>query len=186
MHNHVCVHLMYTYICVNACICHLWCVLMCICLCIYVNVCIYVWYMCVYMYVYAYMYMYICVCMYVSIYIHTQNFLLDLLYSISWLFHSSLSNYNSICWCWTARRYVYFELTQEEFLSFSQNTFVYLFVYFIRIRPACYPATIMTFSITQIDFLSASSNSKYNYNQNVMLANQSITYTVEFTVVVMK
>ena len=44
----------------------------------------------------------------------------------------------------------------------------------------------MTFSITQIDFLSASSNSKYNYNQNVMLANQSITYTVEFTVVVMK
>ena len=40
----------------------------------------------------------------------------------------------------------------------------------------------MTFSITQIDFLSAS----YNYNQNVMLANQSITYTVEFTVVVMK
>ena len=175
----MCVHVMYTYICVNVCM-HLLFVMYIV----YISV-----YICesIYMYVYAYVYMYIYVCvMYVSIYIHIQNFLLDFLYlPISWLFHSSLSNYNSIWWCWTSRRYVYFELTQDEFLSFSQNTFVYLFVYFIRIRPACYPA-IMAFSITQIYFLSASSNSKYNYNQNVMLANQSITYTVEFTLMVMK
>ena len=98
VHNHVCAYLymyicilMYTYICVNACICHLWCV------CVYV--CVYMWmyvfmfgiYMCMYIYVYAYTYMYIylCVRMYVSIYIHTKNFLLDLLLCtvpISWLF----------------------------------------------------------------------------------------------------
>ena len=133
---------------------------------VYVYVCVYMWmyvfmfgiYVCMYIYVYAYTYMYIylCVRMYVSIYIHTQNFLLDLLlctvptYLLT--FHSSLPNYNSICWCWAARRYVYFELTQEEFLPFSQNTFVYLFVYFIRIRPACYPAIMTCFQSPKFIF----------------------------------
>ena len=155
---------------------------------------VYCLYICVYMWIYIYVcvcicvYVYICVCyVYINIYIHTKFFIRFAVQDlpISCLFHSSLSNYNSIWWCWISRRNVYFELTQDEFLSFSRNTFVYLFVYFIRIRPACYPA-IMAFSITQIYFLSASSNSKYNYYQNVMLANQSITYTVGFTLMVMK
>ena len=165
VHNHVCVYLymyvyMYTNVYLHMCECmHLPFVMcMCICLCIYVNVCIYVWYICVYVYlcVCIYVYVYIFMCVYVSIYIHTQNFLLDLLlctvptYLLT--FHSSLPNYNSICWCWAARRYVYFELTQEEFLPFSQNTFVYLFVYFIRIRPACYPAIMTCFQSPKFIF----------------------------------
>ena len=46
-------------------------------------------------------------------------------------FHSSLLYYNSICWCWTASRNVYFELTQEDFLSFSRtHLYICIFVYF--------------------------------------------------------
>ena len=107
---------------------------MCICisLCIYVNVCMYLCiYVCVcmymYMYVYMYIYIYICVCMYVCIDIYThKKFFIRFVVQYLLTFHSSLPYYNSICWCWTASRNVYFELTQEDFLSFSQNTFVYL------------------------------------------------------------
>ena len=109
---------------------------MCICisLCIYVNVCMYLCiYVCVcmymYMYVYMYIYIYICVCMYVCIDIYThKKFFIRFVVQYLLTFHSSLPYYNSICWCWTASRNVYFELTQEDFLSFSQNTFVYLYI----------------------------------------------------------
>ena len=109
---------------------------MCICisLCIYVNVCMYLCiYVCVcmymYMYVYMYIYIYICVCMYVCIDIYTHTkFFIRFVVQYLLTFHSSLPYYNSICWCWTASRNVYFELTQEDFLSFSQNTFVYLYI----------------------------------------------------------
>ena len=103
---------------------HAFVMCMCICLCIYVNVCMYVCVcmcMCVYMYVYVYM------CVYVYIYTHTKCFIR---FAVQYLltFHSSLSDYRSIFWCWTASRNVYFELTQEDFLSSSQNTFVYLYI----------------------------------------------------------
>ena len=119
---------------------HLWCVCVYVCvyvwmyvcmfafmragvhICMYVCVCLYV-YMCVYMCVYCvYMYLYV----YRYRYIHTQNFLLDLLYSISWLF--ILLCYNPICWCWKASRNIYFEQTQEELFFYIQNTFVYLYI----------------------------------------------------------
>ena len=165
VHNHVCVYLymyvyMYTNVYLHMCECmHLPFVMcMCICLCIYVNVCIYVWYICVYVYlcvcIYVYVYIFMCAYVCIDIYTHTKFFIrFAVMYGTYLLtFHSSLPNYNSICWCWAARRYVYFELTQEEFLLFSQNTFVYLFVYFIRIRPACYPAIMTCFQSPKFIF----------------------------------
>ena len=92
---------------------HAFVMFICICLCIFVNVCMFV-YMCVYVYVYVW----------IDIYTHT-NFIIRLTVQYLLTFHSSLPYYNSICWCWTASRNIYFELTQEDFLSFSQNTFVY-------------------------------------------------------------
>ena len=92
VHNHVDVcapSYVYFYMC--ECM-HVWCV------CVY-YVCVYVWmyvhmflyYVCVCIYVYIYE-LYVCVCMcvymcmWVWIYRYTQNFLLDLMYSIFWLF----------------------------------------------------------------------------------------------------
>ena len=61
-----------------------------------------------YMYVYVYMYIYVCVYVCIDIYTHKKIF---------------------IKFARTASRNVYFQLTQEDFLSFSQNTFVYLYMY---------------------------------------------------------
>ena len=124
------------------------CMYVCMCVCIYVYmyelyVCVcmymYIWVcICVYMYMYiwtvyvVYMYIYVCVCMCacvcIDIYAHTKFFIR---FAVQYLltFHSSLLYYNSICWCWTASRNVYFELTQENFLSFSQNKFAYLYIW---------------------------------------------------------
>ena len=70
----------------------------------------------------------VCVCVHVCVDIYTHKFFF-IWFAVQYLltFYSSLPYYNSICWCWTASRIVYFELTQEDFLSFSQNTFVYLY-----------------------------------------------------------
>ena len=89
---------------------------MCICLCIYVNVCMYVCiYVCMYMYIYVYMYMYIYVCVCMYRYIYTQNFLLDLLYSISRLF---------ILLCLTTIQFVHAEQQVEMFiLNWHKRTF---------------------------------------------------------------
>ena len=126
VHNHVCVC---TYVYLDMCECmHLWCVCVYVCVYMWMYVCMFV-YMCVYVYVYVCIY--VCVCIYMCVYVcidiytHTKFFVR---FAVQYLltFHSSLPYYNSICWCWTASRNVYFELTQEDFLSFSQNTFVYL------------------------------------------------------------
>ena len=129
---------------------HVWCV------CVY-YVCVYVWmyvrmfvyYVCACIYVYMYelyvcvyvciygtyihiyttygVYMCMCVWIYIYIYIHVKFFIrFDVQYLLT--FHSSLLYYNSIHWCWTANRNIYLELTQEDFLSFSQNTFVFLYI----------------------------------------------------------
>ena len=131
MHNHVCVC---TYVYLYMCECvHLWCV--CVCLCIYVNVCMY---FCIYMCVCICICMYICICICIymcvyvciDIYTHAKMFIR---FAVQYLlaFHSSLLYYNSICWCWTASRNVYFELTQEDFLSFSRtHLYICIFVYF--------------------------------------------------------
>ena len=127
VHNHVRV---YTYVYLYMCeYVHLWCVCVYVCVymwmyvCMFVCVCMYMC-ICVYMYVYVYMCVYVCI----DIYTHTKIFIR---FAVQYLltFHSSLHDYNSIFWCWTASRNVYFELTQEDFLSFSQNTFVYLYMY---------------------------------------------------------
>ena len=124
---------MYTYICVNACICDVY-----VYMSVYICECMYVcWYICVcmymYMYLYMYVYVYICVHVCIDIYTHTKFFVR---FAVQYLltFHSSLPYYNWICWCWTASRNVYFEVTQEDFLSFSQNTFVYLYMTLKSVR----------------------------------------------------
>ena len=124
---------MYTCICVNACICDVY-----VYMSVYICECMYVcWYICVcmYMYMYLYMYVYVYICVYVciDIYTHTKFFVR---FAVQYLltFHSSLPYYNWICWCWTASRNVYFEVTQEDFLSFSQNTFVYLYMTLKSVR----------------------------------------------------
>ena len=111
----LCVYV-YMYICMNC-----MCVCVCVCICTYGYV-----YVCIYIYVYMY-----CICsiyVYIYIYIYTYFFIR---FAVQYLltFHSSLLYYNSICWCWTASRNVYFELTQENFLSFSQNKFAYLYIW---------------------------------------------------------
>ena len=140
VHNHVrsCT---YVYLHMTECM-HVWCVCVYVCvyvwmyvcmfafmragvhICMYVCVCLHI-YMCVYICAYI-----VCICiymyMYIDIDIYTQNVLLDLLYSISWLF--ILLCYNPICWCWKASRNIYFEQTQEELLFYIQNTFVYLYI----------------------------------------------------------
>ena len=132
---YVCVHVcvcapMYTYICVNMCICDVY-------VCMYV--CIYMWmYVCVFVYmcvcICICICMYICMCIYMCVYVcidilNTKIFLLNLLYIISWLFILlCLTIVQFVDAEWTASRNVYFELTQEDFLSFSQNTFVYLYI----------------------------------------------------------
>ena len=150
---YMCVHVcmsVFMCVCMSACACLCICVNVCINVCIYVCrcmyvcmcVCIYVYmyelYVCVCMYMYiwtvyvVYMYIYVCVCMCacvcIDIYAHTKFFIR---FAVQYLltFHSSLLYYNSICWCWTASRNVYFELTQENFLSFSQNKFAYLYIW---------------------------------------------------------
>ena len=124
---------MYTCICVNACSCDVY-----VYMSVYICECMYVcWYICVcmYMYMYLYMYVYVYICVYVciDIYTHTKFFVR---FAVQYLltFHSSLPYYNWICWCWTASRNVYFEVTQEDFLSFSQNTFVYLYMTLKSVR----------------------------------------------------
>ena len=71
------------------------------------------------------MYVYI----YIYIYMHTE---LSIRLAVQYLltFHSSLL-YNFICWCCTASRNIYFELTEEDFLSISHNKFIYLFIIFV-------------------------------------------------------
>ena len=90
---------LYVYMCVclyvYMCVClyvYMYELYMCVCvyiyvcagMCVYACVCIY---MCVCIYIYIGMCVYMCMCVYVciDIYPHTE-FLLDLLYSISWLF----------------------------------------------------------------------------------------------------
>ena len=105
----MCVHV-YMYICMNC---------MCVCMCVYMA----------HTYTYIQHMVYICVCVYeyIYIYIHVKFFIrFDVQYLLT--FHSSLLYYNSIHWCWTANRNIYLELTQEDFLSFSQNTFVFLYI----------------------------------------------------------
>ena len=102
VHNHVCVC---AYVCLYMCECvHLWCL------------CVYVSYICECTYVS----LYICVCVYVYVCIFAVQYLLT--------FHSSLPYYNSICWCWTASRNVYFELTEEDFCP-SVRTHLYICTY---------------------------------------------------------
>ena len=130
----------YTYVYLYMCeYVHLWCLCVYVYIYIYVNVCMCVCiYMCMYMYVYVYMYIYVCVCMYIYIYTHTKNFLLNLLYSISWLFTLlCLTIIQFVDADWTASRNVHFELTQEDFLSFSQNTFAYLYIAYAYINKVC-------------------------------------------------
>ena len=138
---------MYTYICMNACMCDVYVYIMSVYMCECMYICLYI--MCVHVYMYicmncmcvcmcvymahTYTYIqhmvYICVCVYgyIYIYIHVKFFIrFDVQYLLT--FHSSLLYYNSIHWCWTANRNIYLELTQEDFLSFSQNTFVFLYI----------------------------------------------------------
>ena len=151
-HLHTCVKTIFncitiacTHMCIIMCVCtyvylymcecmHLWCVCVYVCVYMWMYVCLYICvYICmhiciwmglvyVYIYIYIYIYMCVCVCLYVHIarYIYTQNFLLDLLYSISWLF---------ILLCLIIIQFVdaekQVEMFKEDFLSFSQNTFVY-------------------------------------------------------------
>ena len=108
------------------------CIVMCVCTYVYLHMCkcMHVSCVCMYMYVYnmcMYIYIYMCVYVCIDIYTHTKFFIR---FAVQYLltFHSYLPYYNSFCWCWTTSRNVYFELTQEDFLSFSQNTFVYLYI----------------------------------------------------------
>ena len=132
VHDYVCV-CSYVYLYMCECV-HLWCVCVYVCVYMWMYVCMLV-YMCVYVYVYVSMYVYVYICVYVciDIYTHTKFFVR---FAVQYLltFHSSLPYYNWICWCWTASRNVYFEVTQEDFLSFSQNTFVYLYMTLKSVR----------------------------------------------------
>ena len=116
-------------ICVNVCtyVCIL-CVCMYICIYVWtvcVCVCVYIWH--IHTHIYNIWCIYVYVCMDIYIYIHVKFFIrFDVQYLLT--FHSSLLYYNSIHWCWTANRNIYLELTQEDFLSFSQNTFVFLYI----------------------------------------------------------
>ena len=121
---------MYTYICVNTCICDVY-VYMSVYICDCTHVCLYIF---VYVYVCIYAYVCICVCVYVCVYVcidiytHTK-ILLNLLYSISWLFILlCLTIIQFVDAERTASRNIYFEVTQEDFLSFSQNTFIYFYI----------------------------------------------------------
>ena len=117
-------------ICVNVCtyVCIL-CVCMYICIYVWtvcVCVCVYIWHIHTHIYNIWCIYVYVCMDIY-NIYIHTKFFIrFDVQYLLT--FHSSLLYYNSIYWCWTANRNICLELTQEDFLSFSQNTFVFLYI----------------------------------------------------------
>ena len=116
----LCVYV-YMYICMNC-----MCVYMCLCICTYgyVYVCI-----CIYMYICIYVYICVCVCVYVCIGIYTYTkFFIRFAVQYLLTFHSTLPYYNSVCWCWTTNRNVYSELTQEDVLLFSQNTFLYLYI----------------------------------------------------------
>ena len=119
---YVCIYIyMWMYVCVFVYMC------VCICICMYICICI-----CLYMCIYIYVCVCVCVCMYR--YIYTQNFLLNLRYSISWLFILlCLTIIQFVDAERTASRNVYFELTQEDVLSFSQNTFVYLYIFIYTI-----------------------------------------------------
>ena len=154
VYGYMSVNMMWMYVCMfvymrlGVCICRYVCMSICIyvyimCVCIYVYmyelyVCVYVFmYMyiwvciCVYMYIYVYVYMYIyvCVCVYVCIGIYTYTkFFIRFAVQYLLTFHSTLPYYNSVCWCWTTNRNVYSELTQEDVLLFSQNTFLYLYI----------------------------------------------------------
>ena len=130
----------YTYVYLYMCKCvYLWfvCVYVCVYMWMYVwmfaymYIYIYIYvYVCIYVYVYIYIYIYIyintCMYVYIDIYIYTRK-MFFIRFAVHYLltFHSSY--YNSICWCWKASTNFYFELTQEDFLSFSQNTSVYIF-----------------------------------------------------------
>ena len=143
---HVCV-MMFVYMCESTYVClHICIIYVCVCVYIYMYICVYI-YMCIlcvyiyiyvyiyelnyflfiYIYIYVYMYIlyicvYMCVCIY--IYIYTELFIrFAVLYLLT--FYSSLLYTNLICWCCTASRIIYLELTQDEdFLSFSQNPWV--------------------------------------------------------------
>ena len=134
---------MYVYVCISICI--YVCIYMCI-LCVYIYICIYIWTKLFLVYIYIYIYIctyctYVCICVYV--YIYTELFIrFAVLYLLT--FYSSLLYTNLICWCCTASRIIYLELTQDEdFLSFSQNPwvrthlhiciFVYLYVSFFYV-----------------------------------------------------
>ena len=87
---------MYTYICVNACICNVH-VYISVYICEYMYVCLYI---CVYVYVCVciYVYIYLCVCMYVCIDIYTHTkFFIRFVVQYLLTFHSALPYYNSIC-----------------------------------------------------------------------------------------
>ena len=60
---------------------------MCVCWMVYIYVCIYI--LCIYIYIYIYIFIY-------------RIIYIDLRYSISLTFHSSLLYNNLICWCFTA------------------------------------------------------------------------------------
>ena len=115
------------YVCMYICI-YVWTVCVCICVYVYVHMGMY---MCVYVYICICIYVYICVCVCVyvciGIYTYTKFFIR---FAVQYLltFHSTLPYYNSVCWCWTTNRNVYSELTQEDVLLFSQNTFLYLYI----------------------------------------------------------
>ena len=138
---------MYVYVCISICI--YVCIYMCI-LCVYIYIYMYVYiyelnyFLFIYIYIYIYVHivhMCVYVCMY--IYIYTELFIrFAVLYLLT--FYSSLLYTNLICWCCTASRIIYLELTQDEdFLSFSQNPwvrthlhiciFVYLYVSFFYV-----------------------------------------------------
>ena len=120
---YICVY----YVCMYICI-YVWTVCVCICVYVYVHMGMY---MCVYVYICICIYVYICVCVCVyvciGIYTYTKFFVR---FAVQYLltFHSTLPYYNSVCWCWTTNRNVYSELTQEDVLLFSQNTFLYLYI----------------------------------------------------------
>ena len=103
---------MYTYICVNACICDVY-----VYMSVYTCECMYV---CIYVCICICICMYICICIYMCVYVcidisYTQNFLLDLLYSISWLF---------ILLCFTIIQFVGAEQQVEMFiLNWHKRTF---------------------------------------------------------------
>ena len=109
-----------------------------VCMCVYIYVCMYMdmyvyMYICIYVCIYVCIYIYVCVCIYVFIDIYThKKVLLNLPYSISWLFIPlCLTIIQFVDAERTASRNVYFELTQEDFLSFSQNTFVHLYIFIL-------------------------------------------------------